>query len=133
MTTEPKYAVCNHCTYKLVAIAYKRAPLFRIFREPLRLGMRWLAFIHRIDALDYVTRTPGCYQCIRFYKTALFDKSASFCWLHNRFNPVFNSLIRQIVTDAERKQAKVYADAASEGKVTQEETDDWMKGMKASL
>ena len=100
-----------------MSIAYQRAPWFRLFREPLVMGMRWLAWIHRVDARDYQVRTPGCYQCIRFYKTALFGKSASFRWLHNRFNPIFNKLIARIVTDEERKQAKVYADAASEGEL----------------
>jgi len=97
------------------------------------MGMRWLAWIHRIDAKEYKVRTPGCYQCIRFYKTALFKKSVSFGWLHSRFNPIFNKLIARIATDEERKQAKVYADAASEGRVSQEEVDDWMKDLKASL
>jgi len=128
-----EFAICNHCTYKLVAIAYKRAPWFRLFREPLKHGMKWLAFIHHVDARDYPVRTPGCYRCIRFYKTALFEKSASFRWLHNRFNPVFNKLIAVIVTDEEKKQAKVYADAASVGKVSQEEVDEWMKDLSASL
>jgi hypothetical protein len=131
--SEQKYAVCNHCTYKLVAIAYQRAPWFRLFREPLKLGMRYLAFFHRIDAREYRVRTPGCYRCIRYYKTALFGKSAVFRWLHNRFNPIFNKLIARIVTDEERKQAKIYADAASEGNVSKEEADEWMKALKAGL
>ncbi len=127
------YAVCNHCTYKLVAIAYQRAPWFRLFREPLKLGMRLLAFVHRIDAKEYQVRTPGCYQCIRFYKTALFGKSISFRWLHNRINPVFNKLIAKIVTDEEKKEAKRYADSASEGKLSKEEAEKWMKDLKAGL
>ena len=133
MNDSAKYAVCNHCTYKLVAIAYQRAPWFRLFREPLLLGMRLLSWIHHVDAREYYVRTLGCYRCIRFYKTALFGKSATFGWLHNRINPVFNKLIASIVNDEERKQAKVYADAASEGKLSQEEVDEWMKDLKASL
>jgi hypothetical protein len=128
-----EYAVCNHCTYKLVAIAYKRAPWFRLFREPLKLGMKWLVWVHSIDAREYRVRTPGCYQCIRFYKTALFKKSRSFRWLHDRVNPVFNKLIARIVTSDERKRAKTYADAASQGKLTQGEVEEWMKDLKASL
>ncbi len=133
MTDNQEYAICNHCTYKLVAIAYKRASWFRLFREPLTLGMRWLAWIHHVDAKEYRMRTPGCYQCIRFYKTALFKKSASFRWLHGQINPVFNKLIARIVTDKERKQAKVYAEKASQGNLTPEEVQEWMKGLKASL
>lgn len=127
------YAICNHCTYKLVAIAYKRAPWFRLFREPLKAGMRYLAFIHRINAREFEVRTPSCYQCIRFYKTALFKKSASFRWLHERINPIFNKLISRIVTDEERKQAKVYADAASKGAVSEKETSEWMVGLNSKL
>jgi len=133
MNDPGKYSVCKHCTYKLVAIAYQRAPWFRLFREPLKLGMRWLAFIHRIDAKEYQMRTPGCYQCIRFYKTALSGKSISFRWLHNRINPIFNKLIARIVTDEEKKEAKRYADAASEGRISREEAEEWMKNLKASL
>ncbi len=133
MNENQEYAVCNHCTYKLVSIAYKRAPLFRFFREPLKLGMRYLAWFHQVDAKEFKVRTPNCHQCIRFYKTALFEKSVSFCWLHNRFNPIFNKLIAKIVTDDERKQAKVYADAASEGNVSMEEADEWMKDLSATL
>ena len=128
-----EYPVCNHCTYKLVAIAYKRAPWFRLFREPLKLGMRWLAWVHRVDAKDYKVRTTGCYRCIRFYKTALFQRSVSFRWLHDRVNPVFNRLIARIVTAEERKSAKTYADGASQGTLTQEQVDQWMKDLKASL
>ncbi|MFC1909028.1 nitroreductase [Chloroflexota bacterium] len=133
MNTEAEYAICNHCTYKLVAIAYQRAPWFRLFREPLKLGMSWLVWLHRIDAKEYHMRTPGCYQGIRFYKTALFVKSVSFHWLHNQINPVFNKLIGRIVTEKEKKQAKKYADAASEGTLSEEEVREWMKGLKASL
>ena len=131
--SDQSYAVCNHCTYKLVAIAYKRAPWFRLFREPLKLGMRWLAWIHHIDAKEYRVRTPGCYQCIRFYKTALFKRSASFRWLHDRVNPIFNKLIARIVTADERKRAKTYADAASRGELNPEEVAEWMKDLKATL
>lgn len=133
MDNNDKYAVCNHCTYKLVAIAYERAPWFRLFREPLKLGMRYLVFFHRIDAKEYEVRTSSCYRCIRFYKTALFKKSASFRWLHDRFNPIFNRLLSRIVTDEERKQAKQYADAASSGNVTEEESKGWMVGLKSTL
>ena len=132
-TSGQEYAVCNHCTYKLVAIAYKRAPWFRLFREPLKLGMQWLAWVHHIDAGEYRVRTPGCYRCIRFYKTALFKKSVSFRWLHDRVNPVFNRLIARIVTGEERKMAKTYADAASRGELSEEQVKEWMRDLKAAL
>ena len=88
MSTATKNAVCNHCTYKLVAIAYQRA---------------------------------------------LFEKSASFRWLHNQINPIFNKLIAGIVTGEERRSAGVYAKAVSEGSLSEAEIAEWIKGMKTGL
>ena len=61
-----KNAVCNTCTLNLVNIAYRRAPLFRVVREPLKLGMRFLSWAHRVDPTEYEVRAPHCYGCIRF-------------------------------------------------------------------
>jgi len=61
-----KNAVCNTCTLNLVNIAYRRAPLFRVVREPLKLGMRFLSWAHRVDPAEYEVRAPHCYGCIRF-------------------------------------------------------------------
>ena len=97
---EQKYLPCNHCTYKLVSIAYKRTPWFRLFREPLRFGMRWLVLVHRIDTNEFIIRTPGCKNCIRFYKTELFEKSPLFRRLHNLLNPVVNKIIAKIASMA---------------------------------
>ena len=133
MTTAPKYAECNHCTYKLVAIAYQRAPWFRLFREPLIWGIRYLVWLHSVDVRAYVMRTEACNDCIRFYKTALFGKSASFRWLHNQINPIFNRFTGNIVTDEERKRAKEYALAATEGRLSEAEVADWMRSLKNSL
>jgi hypothetical protein len=44
-----KNVVCNTCTLKLVAIAYKKKPSFRLFRQPLKIGMRALSWLYRID------------------------------------------------------------------------------------
>ena len=133
MNAAAKNVTCNHCTYKLVAIAYQRAPWFRLFREPLKLGMKWLVFWHRIDTGKYQVRTPGCSGCIRFYKTALFEKSATFSWLHNQINPIFNKLIARIVTGEERRSAGTYAKAVSEGTLSEAEIDEWIKGMRTGL
>jgi len=133
VSSATKNAVCNHCTYKLVAIAYQRAPWFRLFREPLKLGMKWLVFWHQIDTEQYQVRTPGCRGCIRFYKMALFEKSSSFRWLHNQVNPVFNKLIAKIVTGEERRSAGAYAKAVSEGTLTEAEIAEWIKGLKTGL
>ena len=133
MMEEPRYTECNHCTYKLVAIAYERTSWFRLFREPLIMGIRYFVWIHRVDVNKYLMRTPACNNCIRFYKTALFGRSSSFRWLHNRINPIFNNLIRRIVTDDERKRAKEFAIAATEGTLSEAEVTEWMHGLKNSL
>lgn len=112
-----KDARCNTCTIRLVAIAYRRAPWFRLVREPLRLGMRLWAWIYRLDPSEYDVRTPACYDCIRFYKTALKERSRAFRFLNDRINPIFDAFIARIVTAEEIQQAKAYAHQATEGNV----------------
>lgn len=118
MTLLKKQAVCYTCTLRLIALAYRRAPLFRLVREPLRWGMRGLAWIYRIDPAEYEVRTPACYGCIRFYKTALKDQSALFRLLNRVINPLFDTLLEQLVTGDEIQQAKTYAQAATSGNLT---------------
>lgn len=131
--TEPKNAVCGNCTLKLVTIAYQRAPWFRLLREPLKLGMRLLSRIHHVDTAEYLVRTPACYDCIRFYKVALKEKSAIFRWLHSGINPVFDFVIEKIVTTEERRQSRLYAQAVSQGNLSEDETNDWMSNMKTGF
>lgn len=108
-----KNAVCNTCTIRLVRIAYQRAPWFRLAREPLRLGLRGLAWLHRIDPNEYEVRTESCYGCLRFYKVALKERSALFRWLNDRVNPAFDALLERIVTAEEVREAKAYAREAT--------------------
>ncbi len=133
MNRELKNAVCGNCTLKLVTIAYQRAPWFRLLREPLKLGMRFLSRIHHVDIAEYLVRTPACYNCIRFYKVALKEKSAIFRWLHRWLNPVFDYVIEKIVTTEERRRSRLYAQAASQGNLSEDETNDWMSNMKTGF
>jgi len=128
-----KKAVCNTCTIKLVSIAYQRSPIFRLIREPLKLGMRLFAWWYRITPDDYRLLTPGCSGCIRFYKLALKEQSGLFCWLNERINPLFDSILERIVTEEEVSKAKAYARAASEGKVKEEDAAKWLKGQKTGF
>jgi len=123
-----KNATCNTCTLKLVAIAYSRAPWFRLFREPLRLGMRFLSWIHRVNPSEDEVRTPNCFGCIRFYKVALKEKSGLFRRMNDRFNPLFDALLERIVTEEEVNQAKTYARAATDGKIMPDDAAKWMQG-----
>ncbi len=112
-----KNAVCNICTVHLVEMAYRRAPWFRLVREPLKAGMRLMAFIHRINPDVYEVRSPECYGCMRFYKVALKEKSGLFRWLNGLVNPRFDALIERILTEDEVQLARAYARAAMSGEL----------------
>lgn len=112
-TVNKKKAICGTCTLKLVSLAYRRAPLFRLVREPLKWGMYGLAWLYRIDPAEYEVRTPGCYGCLRFYKTTLKEKSALFRRLNHLVNPVFDAALEQLVTGDDIQQAKAYAQVAT--------------------
>jgi hypothetical protein len=127
---EQKDAVCNTCTVKLVALAYRRAPTFRLLREPLRLAMIVLSWLYHVDPAEYAVRTPACYRCLRFRKTALKERSALFRWLNDRINPVFDRALERIITEEEVGQAKRYARAASAGEVEPTEASAWVDGTR---
>jgi len=131
--TNKQNAVCNTCTLKLVNIAYRREPLFRVMREPLKLGMRFLSWVHHVNPTEYEVRTPNCYGCIRFYKVALKDKSALFRRLNNLINPVFDATLERIVTQEEISRAKAYARAATAGEINPDEASEWMKGQRTGF
>lgn len=128
-----KNAICNTCTLKLVAIAYRRKPVFRLFREPLKIGMRIFSWLYRIKPEEYEVRTPACHGCIRFYKVALKEKSGLFRWLNNRINPLFDRMIESIVTEDELHKAKDYGKLATNGGLLPEESKKWMKGFKTGF
>jgi hypothetical protein len=131
MTTAPKPASCGTCTLQLVTIAYRRAPWFRLLREPLIAGMRYFALIHRVDVSGYKFPVSACNGCIRFYKAELLRRSATFRWLHKGLNPFVDYFLEgKIVTEKELSDSKAYARAATKGTLSQKEIDDWMKGMK---
>lgn len=110
-----KNAVCNTCTLRLVEIAYRRKPSFRLFREPFRLGMRFFSVVYRIDLDEYEVRTPQCRGCIRFHKLALKDRSPLFRRLNSFFNPIFDRQLERIVTERELSEANDYARRATAG------------------
>lgn len=113
-TNQKKQAKCNTCTIQLVELCYKRNLWFRLFREPLILGMRVMCWWHRIDPREYEVRHERCYGCIRFMKVALKEKSPAFVRLNDLTNPIFNSLRDSIVTPEEKEEAKRFAKEAME-------------------
>lgn len=116
-------ALCNTCTIQLVRLAYRNAPWFRLVREPLRVGMRALAAWHRVDPNDYEVRTRSCRGCIRFYKVALKERSATFRWLNERVNPLFDLLLERIVPPTVVLEAQAYAKAATAGELPPDESE----------
>lgn len=104
--TPTKEAKCSTCTVKLVEYAYKRKPLFRLLREPLRLGMKLFAWICRIRTDEYIVRKESCKNCMRFYKVVLKEKSRLFARLNAKINPIFDRIIEGIVTKEELAECK---------------------------
>lgn len=133
MNISGKNAICRTCTLKLVDIAYRRAPWFHLVREPLKFGMRLLARIHHINTAEYNVRTAACYNCIRFYKSALKEKSFTFRWLHSWVNPMFDYFLEGIITKEELGRSKSYAQDATDGTLSDKEVVDWMRGMKTGF
>ena len=107
-----KKAVCNSCTVRLVEAAYRRAPWFRLVREPLKWGMKAMAVMLRIDPVQYEVKAPDCRGCMRFYKLTLKEESGAFRMLNAVLNPVFDRLIAILVTPEEMREAKDVAKQA---------------------
>ncbi|MCD6568370.1 MAG: hypothetical protein J7K94_06520 [Dehalococcoidia bacterium] len=114
-SSQKKNAVCNTCTRRLVDIAYERSPWFRLVREPLKLTMRIWVRLRGIDPGQYQVRSPGCYNCMRFYKTALKEESGLFRLLNSLVNPVFDAILERITSKEEINRAKAHARAAMSG------------------
>ena len=128
-----KNAVCNTCTLKLVTIAYRRKPVFRLFREPLKISMRIFSWLYRIKPEEYEVKTSACHGCIRFYKVALKEKSGLFRWLNNRINPLFDRVIESIVTEDELIKSKDYGKLATRGDLLPVKSSEWMRDSKTGF
>jgi len=105
-------AECGSCTLMLVRSVYERSGLFIVFREPLLLGMRVMAWWHKIDARRYPVGNPACKGCIRFMKNELKEKSPTFRWLNDKFNPIFNRLRDAHVSSEDKAAARLFAEKA---------------------
>lgn len=88
--------------------------LASVHPEPLLFGMRIMAWWHKIDARRYPVGNPACKGCIRFMKNELKQKSPTFRWLNDRFNPVFNRWRDSYVTSTEKAEARKFAETAAQ-------------------
>ena len=109
---------CRVCTIRLEQLCYRRAWWFRAFREVLATGVRLFALVHRIKPDDFLTRAPGCHDCLRFKKNALKIQSPLFYWLDSWINPLFNRLRDSLLTAEELAQAKAFARQAQDSQFT---------------
>ncbi len=97
---------CNTCTIQLVEIAYKKAPWFRVIREPLVRSLKFYAIIKGYNLKDIQPPSIECDNCPRFIKNALKDNSPFFNSVHNILNPLFDRIIMKIVNEDEIIEAK---------------------------
>lgn len=109
MKQKTTYSVCGTCTIMLVEKTYNRVWWFRIIREPLRMGMKLMAAIYRVDLKQYPVRSEQCRGCLRFMKTGLKEHSMLFRALNRVINPLFDRAMERIVSKDEIAESKRYA------------------------
>jgi hypothetical protein len=124
---QKKSTVCNTCTRRLLDIAYERSPWFRMVREPLKLTMRTWVRLYGFDTEVYEVRSPSCYNCIRFYKITLKERSGLFRLLHSLVNPIFDFILERIVSQEEVDKAKAHASAAMSGDALPYDGDKYVR------
>ena len=112
--SQAKRGVCNSCTLRVVYTAYERAPWLRLVREPLRWAMLLMGRWHQIDPADYEVPTAYCVGCLRWTKTGLKERSATFRWLNDRIDLPFMRLLWSVVTPQEREEAQRFAVRATQ-------------------
>lgn len=103
---------CRNCALMLARIVCRRHWWFPLAREPLLLGMRLLAWRHRIDPGSHEVANPECTGCIRFMKAELEEKSPTFRFLNDRIGRKFSALRDARLSEAELAEAKRYASEA---------------------
>ncbi|HWR43915.1 nitroreductase [Sporomusa sp.] len=113
VASETSHIVCKNCAYLLAKWCYQRHWWFRLVREPLLLGMRIMAWWHRIDARTHVANNRECNGCIRFMKNELEEKSPTFRFLNNSIGKRVNRLRDSMLTQQELDEAKRYAREAN--------------------
>ncbi|MBI2853861.1 MAG: hypothetical protein HYX87_02945 [Chloroflexi bacterium] len=107
--SDPLVGICNTCTIRLVRIAYRRRPWFRLLREPLRAGMVLMGWLYRVNPGAYSVPESTCTGCLRFTKQALRERSGLFRRMNARINPRFDRVLESIVTPEEVTEARQYA------------------------
>ena len=105
---------CKMCTIHLERLCYQRAWWFRAVREVFATGIRLFAWVYRVQPRDDLARSRMCYQCIRFRKNAVSERSGLFRWLNRRINPLFNYIRDSLLTVQELDRARELARRAGD-------------------
>lgn len=106
---------CRGCALMLAMKCYEIHWWFRLVREPLVLGMRFLAMVNRIDVNGVAFRGGRCKGCIRFLKSELSQKSRTFNLLNSFIGPRFSRLRNGMLPPEILVEAKAYAAKAESG------------------
>jgi hypothetical protein len=105
--------VCKNCALFLIRCCYERHWWFRLIREPLVQSMRVLAWWNGIDARKHAVGRAECRGCVRFMKTELEEKSATFRFFDKRIGSHFKTLRDSMLQPTEFQEAKRIAAEAS--------------------
>lgn len=100
---------CNTCTIDLVRLASRRAWWFGPARAPLVLGMRAMAWLHRVDPGAYALRSEECRGCLRFLKLELKERSRVFRVMNDLINPHFDRIRDSLLTPEEIAESRAKA------------------------
>lgn len=116
MTRQISPVVCKNCAARLAQWCYQKHWWFRLIREPLLAGMRFLAWWNGIDARRHGVRNPECYGCIRFMRAELDEKSPTFRFLFEIIGKRVTRLRNSLLTQQELDEAKRHARTMMEEK-----------------
>ena len=98
--------VCKNCALMMAMRCYEKHWWFRLIREPLVGGMRFLAWCNHIDTGKHGVRKSSCKNCIRFMKAELEEKSPTFNFLNRFIGPWFGNMRNAMLTPDEMAEAK---------------------------
>ncbi|KAA6344548.1 hypothetical protein EZS27_007818 [termite gut metagenome] len=98
--------LCRGCAELLAQKCYQKHWYFHLVRDPLVWGMQFLAWCNGIDAKKQVVRKTYCKGCIRFMKTGLEEKSATFKFLNRFIGPWFGDFRNGMLTEEDKKEAR---------------------------
>jgi len=102
-------AECTVCPVYLMRQCSQRSWWFRAIREPLAVGMRAMAWLHRIPVPPQSLFAQSCQNCLRPMKMQLAQKSLLFRIANAVIAPWFGRLRRSLLAEEDILQSKQIA------------------------